>query len=94
MWKSVFSYDESFLDCCVTIACKYSGRFSDEQKNLVFSDKNFSIAQFHHLHVFKLSAVDGKAYQCAHLVETIVACRTGVDVEHVECLVVFHLQDV
>ncbi len=56
--------------------------------------KNFLIAQLHHLHVLELGAIDGEAHQGTHLVETIVARCTGVDVEHVERLVILHLQDV
>ena len=54
----------------------------------------FLITQLHHLHVFELRAIDGEADKGAHLVEAVVACRTGIDVEHVERLVVLYLQDV
>lgn len=54
----------------------------------------FLITQLHHLHVLELGAIDGEAHQRTHLVETIVACRTGIDVEHVEGLVILYLQDV
>ena len=54
----------------------------------------FLITQLHHLHVFELRSVDGEADEGAHLVEAVVACRTGIDVEHVEGLVILYLQDV
>lgn len=54
----------------------------------------FLITQLHHLHVFELRSVDGEADEGAHLVESVVACRTGIDVEHVEGLVILYLQDV
>ncbi len=53
-----------------------------------------SVTQLHHLHVFELRSVDGEADEGAHLVEAVVACRTGIDVEHVEGLVILYLQDV
>ena len=75
--------------------CIFYGKLTVEEYVAIYSPHRGRvrlIAQLNHLHILELRAIDGEAYECAHLVEAVVACRAGVDVEHVECTVVLHLQ--
>ena len=54
---------------------------------------NDSFCQFDYFEVTECSAIDGEAYEGAHLVETVDACGTGIDVQCVDVTVVHHLED-
>lgn len=46
------------------------------------------------LHVADVAAVDGKAYGCADVMESVAACGARVDMEQVIYVIVDNLQDV
>ena len=52
-----------------------------------------SLCQSYHFAVFEFVAVDGEPHYGALLVPSLQTCRTGIDVEQTERLVVFHFQN-
>ena len=54
-----------------------------------YYSNNF-LAQFDDLQVAHLGAVDGEAYQGAHLLPALSAGSAGIDMQHAEALVIHH----
>ena len=48
---------------------------------------------FYDLKVLKVAVIDGKANECPHLMPSLQACCSRVDVEQSQLLIIQHFQD-
>ena len=65
-----------------------------ETENIPFLQKGRRLSQLYHFYVLKLFPINGKANECTHLLPTLQACRSGIDMEAAERFVVEDFENV